>query len=157
MRFNRLFVALLVLMATVVVAAPASGASSVYQTPLDGDEEVPANDSRGRGHAIFTVSGDGESIDYKLLVWNIEDVIAAHIHLAPEGVNGPVVVLLFSGAPDGFTTGVLAEGTITQEDLSGPLAGMGLDDLIAAMDAGDTYVNVHTTAFPGGEIRGQID
>jgi hypothetical protein len=56
-------------------------------------------------------------------VANIENVVAAHIHLAPAGVNGPVVAFLFSGAPSGRSNGVLAEGTITAANLVGPLAG----------------------------------
>jgi hypothetical protein len=52
--------------------------------------------------------------------------------------------------------GILVEGTATAADVSGPLAG-DLDALIAAMRAGDTYVNVHTVEFRPGEIRGQID
>jgi hypothetical protein len=52
--------------------------------------------------------------------------------------------------------GLLAEGTITAADLVGPLAGMSIDDLLAEMRAGNAYVNVHSEANPGGEIRGQI-
>ena len=88
---------------------------------------------------------------------NLEDVVQAHIHLAFAGANGPVVAFLYGPVtPSGTTNGVLAEGTITEADLLGPLAGAELGDLIAAMEAGHTYVNVHTLANPGGEIRGQI-
>jgi hypothetical protein len=51
---------------------------------------------------------------------------------------------------------VLATGTITAADLVGPLAGQPLSALVDAMEAGETYVNVHTSQFPAGEIRGQI-
>jgi len=51
---------------------------------------------------------------------------------------------------------MLAKGTITAEDLVGPLAGMSLNDLRMAMMQGLTYVNVHTSQYPPGEIRGQI-
>jgi hypothetical protein len=51
---------------------------------------------------------------------------------------------------------VLAEGVITAAELVGPLAGGELQDLLARMRAGDTYVNAHTTQYPPGEIRGQI-
>lgn len=82
--------------------------------------------------------------------------MASHIHLAPVGVNGPIVVPLFSGIQSGLFDGVLAQGTITAADLSGPLVGASLDALIAEMNAGNTYVNIHTLANPGGEIRGQF-
>lgn len=133
-----------------------------YTAPLSGGEEVPANDSRSRGNAVFQLSADGGSLTYKLIVANLENLHMAHIHRAAAGQNGPVVVWLYpeSGPPpqliEGHTSGVLAEGVITSDDLVGPLAGMTLDDLLAAMNAGLTYVNVHTQMLPGGEIRGQI-
>jgi hypothetical protein len=88
-------------------------------------------------------------------------VLMAHIHIGPAGVNGPVVVWLYPEGPppqliEGRFDGILAEGVITEADLVGMLAGMTMDDLVAEMLAGNTYVNVHTTQFPGGEIRGQI-
>ena len=134
-----------------------------------GDEEVPPRDTNAQGQAIFHLNKDETAINYKLIVANIENVIAAHIHVAPTGVNGPVVAFLFgSVAPGGGRTdGVLAQGTITAANLVGPLAGQPLSDLISAMRAGNTYVNVHTNDgvapantgpgdFPGGEVRGQI-
>ena len=87
----------------------------------------------------------------------IDDVTQAHIHVGAEDGNGPVVAFLFGFVAEGVTTnGVLATGTITSDDLVGPLAGMSLADLVAALDSGGAYVNVHTLANPGGEIRGQI-
>lgn len=105
---------------------------------------------------MFTLSPDGTMIIYRITVNNITDVFASHIHLAPAGVNGGVVVPLFTGAKPGVFSGVLAEGAITAANLGGPLLGMPLRSLLAEMEAGNTYVNVHTTAHPGGEIRGQI-
>ena len=99
------------------------------------------------------------------------NVVAAHIHLGSAGINGPVVAFLYdaAGVPPGGgrTNGVLAEGTITAANLINGLAGHPLSDLIAAMESGGAYVNVHTNDgvaptntgpgdFPGGEIRGQI-
>lgn len=126
-----------------------------------GREEVPPVDTRAQGQAVFQVSDDGEELTYKLIVANIEDVLMAHIHQAPAGVNGPIVVWLYPSAPPpqlipGRTQGVLAEGTITAGDLTGPLEGMDLDDLLADLRGGNAYVNVHTEANPPGEIRGQI-
>jgi hypothetical protein len=54
------------------------------------------------------------------------------------------------------SNGTLAEGTFTAANLVGPLAGATLADLLAEMEAGNSYVNVHTLAFPPGEIRGQV-
>jgi hypothetical protein len=132
-----------------------------FVASLKGREEVPAVETRAQGQAIFHVSKDGASISYKLIVANIENVTMAHIHLGPAGANGPVVVWLYPDAPPpqlipGRFSGVLAEGTITADDLVGPLAGASLEALIEEMVSGNTYVNVHTEQYPGGEVRGQI-
>jgi hypothetical protein len=128
---------------------------------LSGSNEVPANDSRATGQAIFQLSRDGQSISYRLIVANIENVTMAHIHLAPEGANGPVVVWLYPSAPPaqlipGRTNGILATGTIRTSDLVGQLAGQDLDVLLDAFAEGNAYVNVHTSQYPPGEVRGQI-
>jgi hypothetical protein len=98
---------------------------------------------------------------YKLIVANIEGVFMAHIHLAPAGENGPVAVWLYPDAPppapiSGDLNGVLAEGSISAADLVGPLSGNTLNELVEQIRSGNAYVNVHTAANRGGEVRGQI-
>jgi hypothetical protein len=132
-----------------------------FRTHLKGENEVPAADTDAQGQATFQVSRDGESINYKLIVANIENVRMAHIHLAPAGENGGVVVWLYPDAPppqliEGRFQGILAEGIFTADDFVGQLEGATLEDLIEVIKAGNAYVNVHTDQFPGGEIRGQI-
>ena len=130
-------------------------------TPMSGDEEVPPVDTRARGVVNFTLSEDGTRLDYRLIVANLENVTQAHIHIAPKGVNGPVVVFLFGFVAGGVTeNGVLAEGTITAANLiPRPAIGFGatMAELVAAIRNGNAYANAHTVAFPGGEIRGQIE
>jgi hypothetical protein len=150
-----------VLVLVAAVAGPASATQGQYVAPLSGAEEVPANDSQARGVATFQLSSDGTELHYRLIVANIENVTQAHIHLAPAGSNGGVVAWLYPSAPPpqlipGRTNGVLATGVITSVDLVGALAGASLEDLIANMEVGNAYTNVHTLQFPGGEIRGQI-
>jgi len=130
--------------------------SKNFVAPLSGSQEVPPVDTKATGLAKFQVNKDGDEISYKLIVANIENVRFAHIHMAPEGQNGPVVVTLFPGpTTDGRTNGIIAEGSITASDVVGPLAG-DFDALIDRMTIGNAYVNVHTDANPPGEIRGQI-
>lgn len=133
-----------------------------FRTHLKGENEVPAVETNAQGQAIFKVSGEGTSIHYKLIVSNIEDVLMAHIHNAPAGENGGVVVWLYPSSPppqliEGQFQGVLAEGTFTADDLTGGLEGESLDVLIEEIKAGNTYVNVHTDEHGSGEIRGQIN
>ena len=135
-----------------------------FRTHLDGDEEVPVRPTDAQGQANFKLSDDGLSIDYKLNVANIENVTQSHIHLAPKGVSGGIVVWLYPSAPPfaptliaGRSDGTLAEGVITAGRLINALAGHPLSDLLNAIKAGNAYVNVHTSQFPPGDIRGQID
>lgn len=132
-----------------------------FRAHLSGDQEVPPNESAAQGEAIFQLSKDGTELSYKLIVANLEDVSASHIHIAPAGSNGNVVAFLYPSSPPsvlipGTTNGVLAEGVITAANLRGPLLNQPLSALISAMQEGNAYVNAHTTLFPGGEIRGQI-
>jgi hypothetical protein len=157
-RNTALFVLLLLL---ALAGSALAGGHRTFVAHLSGGEEVPAANTLAQGQAIFKLSADGSELHYKLIVANIENVLQAHIHVAPAGVNGPVVAWLYPDGPppvliEGRFSGVLAEGTITADDLVGPLAGQPLSALLDAMAAGNTYVNVHTSQYPGGEVRGQI-
>lgn len=165
---KRLTIVLSVMALLVVGAAPAlSQGPENFRTHLTGDEEVTDTgpvDTRAQGQAIFKLSPDGDELHYKVIVANIENVLMAHIHIAPEGVNGPIAVWLHPPVPTApedlepaDVNGILAEGTITAEDLVGPLEGASMDDLMEEIRSGNAYVNVHTTQNPGGEVRGQID
>ena len=144
------------------VKSPENKKVQSFRAHLTGDQEVPAVDTQATGQTIFKLSKDGTELSYKLIVANLEDIRMAHIHLAPAGENGGVVAWLYpsDGPPpqliEGRTSGILAEGVITSEDLTGELAGSDLQDLLNEMVAENTYVNVHTVEYGGGEIRGQI-
>jgi hypothetical protein len=147
---------------------PASGSNTLangmvlnFTAPLSGSQEVPPNDSKATGNAVFQLSKDGTELGYKLIVANIQNVTQAHIHLAPAGANGGVVVWLYPSGPPaqlipGRSNGILAEGTITETNLVGALAGQPLSALLEHLSNENAYVNVHTSQFPPGEIRGQI-
>jgi len=127
-----------------------------YTTQLTGDQEVHDVDTKARGVGIFRFNNDNTAVSYKVNVAQLEDVRFAHIHLAPRGVNGPVVVTLRADRIDGRVNGVYAQGTITQNDLQGLLEGGDIYILRAAFRAGYAYVNVHTDDYPAGELRGQL-
>lgn len=137
--------------------AAARGHARNFRAHLAGRNEVPPVDTDAQGQALFKLSKDGSELHYRINVANIEDVTQAHIHMAPAGQNGGVVAFLFGPVPGGVTVnGTLVEGILTDADLTGALAGQTLAELVAAMRAGNTYVNVHTVEHPPGEIRGQI-
>jgi hypothetical protein len=133
-----------------------------FRAHLSGDQEVHPVNTKATGQAIFQLSKDGTSLSYKLIVANIENVTQAHIHFAPAGVNGPVVAWLYPSEPPaqlipGRTSGILAEGELTSASLVGEWSiNKSLSDLIDLFNNGEAYVNVHTSQFPPGEIRGQI-
>jgi hypothetical protein len=114
----------------------------------------------GAGIATFQLSADGKSLDYKLDLTKMNSVMGAHIHSGKQGQNGPVIAGLFnpsmSGPPTGTINGQLKKGTLTSADLSGPLAGKQISDLVNMIKSGGAYVNVHTTQNQNGEVRGQI-
>ena len=159
----------------VVVGFAVAGANGRWSVHANGAGEFPVRETQGQGQGIFKLSKDGNSVAYKLIASNIENVFMAHIHQGQPGTIGPIVVWLYPGtavnvtAPlgAGRTDGVLVEGTFTAANLTGPLAGQPLSALIAQMDGGNAYLNFHTNDgvgatntgpgdFPGGEIRGAI-
>jgi hypothetical protein len=149
------------------LASPAAAGENFVAT-LSGNDEVPARDTLARGVATFKLRDDGSALDYRLNVANLDNAFAAHIHCGAAGVNGPVGVTLFMGAPAGGTVnGPLADGTITAPDPGNACGWTDLAAVVAALQSGNTYVNVHTNDgvappntgpgdFPGGEIRGQV-
>jgi len=152
-----------------VLAMAQGPAPSNFLALPSGDQEVPLRETNARGQAFFELTGEGEFLAYRLIVANIQNVVAAHIHLAPAGSNGAVVAFLFGNEPagGGRTQGVIAEGLIGSADLVGPLAGQDLAVLVETLRTGGAYVNVHTNDglvgvntgpgdFASGEIRGQI-
>ncbi|HZI46011.1 MAG TPA: CHRD domain-containing protein [Ilumatobacter sp.] len=157
--------------AVLVLGSAALAVDNTYlASHLNGGEELPVRDTRATGTAVFKLSDDGTELTYRLVVANIENVVAAHIHVGAAGTNGPVVAFLFGNAPagGGRVNGVLATGTITASNLVGPLTGASLSALVSAIEAGNAYVNVHTNDgvgdpnsgpgdFPGGEIRAQME
>ena len=140
-----------------------------FATHLKGEHETPPRDSQAQGQVTFKFSQDGQSVDYRLTASNIHNVTASHIHQGAVGSPGPPVVFLYGNAAPGGGRhdGVLATGTLTAANLIGPLAGQPISALVALIQSGNAYVNVHTNDgvdppntgagdFPGGEIRGQL-
>lgn len=130
---------------------------------LQGYEEVPAISTMGSGELKLKVSKDETSIDYELSYDGLEGgaLLFSHIHLGQRGVNGGVIAFLCGGGgkPVCPASGTVT-GTIIPADIIGPV-GQGIAagqfaEVLQAIRSGVTYANVHTTTWPGGEIRGQI-
>jgi hypothetical protein len=128
-----------------------------FDAMLTGAAEVPPVQSSASGSSELEVVDNGNRLEYVIGVSNIDRVTQAHIHQGTSSEAGPIVATLFNAStPTGPTSGELTAGSITSANLEGPLQGKQLSDLIALMQNGQAYVNVHTEQNPEGEIRGTI-
>jgi hypothetical protein len=131
----------LVAAAGLVLPSTALAAGRPLTTQLSGANEVPPADPDGSGTARVWVNPGLDEVCYELEVADIAPATAAHIHVAPAGVNGPVVVPL--AAP---TSGSSSGCADVPRELAQALV----------MDPENYYVNVHNAEYPGGAIRGQL-
>ncbi|WP_219834944.1 CHRD domain-containing protein [Paenibacillus sp. R14(2021)] len=128
-----------------------------FKASLKGRNEVPPVRTNSTGNAVFRLNSAGDKLFFRLVIQNIKKVTQAHIHLGRRGENGPVVAFLCGPSKFGISVkrGVI-RGTLTQNDLVGPLSGKTIRDLVLQIESGNAYANVHTIKNPNGEIRGQI-
>ncbi len=140
--------------------ADAAGMQTKLTATLSGSEQVPPVQTKGSGQFLGTVT-DNKSISYRLTFSSLSArVTAAHIHLGKRGANGGVVVWFCGGGgrPSCPASGGSVTGTITGASVVAT-EGIKRGDFAALLQAimsGDTYINVHSTKYPDGEIRGQI-
>ena len=146
------------LLATPVVQAQ----NESFSATLLGDNEVPPINTAGT--ASFQMDASTSTISFKISFSGLSSSLTlAHLHFAPTKVAGGVMIFLCGGggqpACPAVTSGTIT-GTITAANVTGPTAqGIAAGDLTSALEAvgeGNAYANMHTTNFPGGEIRGQV-
>jgi CHRD domain-containing protein len=135
-----LLIAALALLALGVLHPAAANPS--LDTTLSGAAEINGGDPDGSGEALISLSPGGNELCFKITVSNLSPAIGAHIHQAPVGVNGPIVVTLTAPGADGTSIGCV------------PVDAKLLKDIQQHPD--QYYVNVHTTEYPNGAIRGQL-
>jgi len=157
---------LAICMAALVVAVNADEESrSKLRATLKGFNETPANSTPAAGSFRATVSGD--SITFELTYSGlVADSLFAHIHLGQKNVAGSVMIFFCDNSNPSHSprtcparSGTVT-GTVTATDFIGP-NGQGIapgefSNVLEAIRSGVTYVNVHSTKFPTGEIRGQV-
>ncbi len=121
-----------------------------YGGPLTGAQEVPAVATTATGQGTAVISADGSTITYIVTYSGLSGTVnAAHIHTGAAGVAGGVILPLVAG-PSPMT------GTLTAANFTTSGSVTTFAQAVAAIRAGTTYFNLHTSAYPGGEIRGQI-
>jgi len=152
-----------------VTAAVASGdgGRSRFATDMVGYEEVPAVSSPGGGDFSAVISRSADEIRYELTYSALQgNVTQSHIHFGQKDVAGGISVFLCSNLGNG-PAGTQAcppsgtvTGTIRPVDVIGPagqcIAAGEFEELVKALRAGVAYTNVHSSIWPGGEIRGQL-
>jgi CHRD domain len=158
-----------VLVGVGAVAVAAGGGGKLDET-LTGHQEVPALSTTGAGEFHATIDDGGNAIHYRLTFSALEsDATQAHIHFENATNNGNIVVFLCTNLGNGPAgtqacpaAGGTIRGTIRAADVGALAAAQGIDagefkELLRAIRAGATYVNVHSIGHPGGEIRAQLD
>jgi len=157
------------------IAVAGGGKSNVKADPLSGYLEGAAPGAQGpistTGNGSFeaTIDEEAEEIHYTVSYSDLQGgVLQSHIHFGHRDVNGGISAFLCTnlgngpiGTPACPPAPATVTDTIEKEDVIGP-AGQGIaaeefDELVAAIRAGKTYVNVHSSVWPGGEIRAQIN
>ena len=168
---RRLVVSIAVITAVSVSAIALGQGFKRISEILTGYEETPsAVSTTGNGTFTARISNDQSHIDWQLSYSDLEGAVQqSHIHFGQKGVTGPISVCLCTNLGNGPAgtqpcpaPPATISGTITAADVTNLANERGIsagefDELLAAIRAGATYVNIHSTRWPGGEIRSQID
>jgi CHRD domain len=146
------------LTAILTLAAGTASADELFKATLSGGQEVPPVATDTAGMAFFRLDGAGTSLEFQLQVTEGVDVTQSHIHCAPAGENGPIVVFLAGLHAAGLDVDGkwIDNATINDSAIVNTACGATVAELAESMRSGNTYVNVHSLAFPAGEARGQI-
>jgi Cu/Zn superoxide dismutase len=128
----------------------------VYTASLNAanEKQVSPVVSSATGSATLTLRGN-DSLDFTVMAAGLSAAaIASHIHVGGVPVSGPIVNGFVINS--GVTTGTVASGTVVLSKLVAGPSQVNGDSLRTLLDNGNAYVNVHTSTYTGGEIRGQV-
>jgi hypothetical protein len=131
--------------------------AATYTADLTGAQSVPAVRTEATASLALTYDPDAAALTFVLDVKGLTNPSVSTIYEGTPGAPGAAVLTLFAGpSKTGKFSGTLKEGTIKDADLTGPLQGKTVGDLIALIKAGNAYVSVGNTSHPVDAIRGQI-
>jgi hypothetical protein len=131
-----------------------AGTTTTLNTVLSGAQEVPATGSTATGTATVTVDAAKTTITVNMTTQGFASAVtASHIHFGAAGVNGGIMFSLFAG-PGAFPATLTK--TLTSVDFTATAGAATFTDAVNAILNGNAYINVHTQANVGGEIRGQL-
>jgi CHRD domain len=163
--------------AAYAVAAESPDHRTHFKADMRGFQENPSISTTGHGHVDIRIDEDAQTITFELTYEDLEGVgttpfvtngvvLFSHIHVSAPGVNGGVAVFFCGGGgkptpcptPSGTVSGVIAASEIVGPAAQGINQGepTAFEELVRAIRSGFAYANLHTTRWPGGEIRGQL-
>ena len=160
-------VAAIAVIAVVATAIATSGGNSA-RGKLQGYQEVPAVSTSATGSFAARIIEGGDAVQYTVKYSALEgDVTQSHIHFGQKGVNGGIAVFFCTnlgngpaGTPACPPGPATVTGTFRAADVIGPnaqgIAPGEMAELVRAIRSGVTYANVHSTKWPGGELRLQL-
>jgi hypothetical protein len=131
-----------------------------FRVELLGDNEVPPVTTETTGVALVHVDQNLSEITLKLDVRNADNALGAagaHFHCAPAGQNGPVVAFVAGAFGPGYDGDFQLRATLNDSNVTNAACGATIADLVESMLDGRVYLNVHSSAWPGGVIRGQVE
>jgi hypothetical protein len=158
------------ILAVTLLAVPSLAHAQFFQANLDGYQEVPSVATRAVGVFNARSNSDRTEVEYTLSFSNIQTAVTqSHIHFAQIAVNGPIIIWLCGSATNpgpagtpacpqgsGTVNGIFRAADVLASPTTQQLPAGQITAFVEAMRANSAYVNVHTTASPGGEIRGQV-
>lgn len=157
---NKIVIFVAAILAMALAGAALAQPDHLFFAELSGANENPPVNTDTTGEAKFRLSRGGDTLQFELKIEDGEDIITgagAHIHCGGPTANGPIAAYLAAGSPaPGFDGDIQLEASLNDQNVEPTPCGGTLEELVASMRAGNTYVNVHSAANPGGEIRGQI-
>ena len=163
-------IAVAIVGAVAIAAAAMAGDRAKIGTVMTGYEEVPAVSTTGNGTFHARINRSAQEIPWTLTYDDLEgQVTQSHIHFGQVGVTGPITVWLCQKgqatapagtaecpAPPATVTGVITPASVTNQAAAQGISSGEFDELVRALRAGVAYANVHSSTWPGGEIRGQL-
>src|SRR5262245_16230232 len=140
-------------------AASIANAGETFKARMSGDQEVPAVTDQGTtGKFVIKFDRDFTEGEYKLVINSGVRVTQAHLHCAPAGVNGNIIIFLAGFHANGWDIDGqwISNATVTNANIVDKSCGGTLAEIAENAARGNVYVNAHSVAKPAGVARGQL-
>jgi len=130
-----------------------------FKAILTGANEVPPVTTNAFGTLFIRINEDSTGFFYELTIDSAQNILSsggAHLHCAPDGRTGEIIMFLAEEIPGGVNGNFQISGDKSKFDIVDAVCGSNILELIASLNREGVYVNVHSERHPTGEIRGQV-